>query len=69
MPDRRPPRPDRTSEPAEGPRPDRESKSSLPPGARTKPSLGQQGDVDRRQPYEEDTAPERMEPQPFGHTD
>lgn len=56
----------RSERPAEGPsQRTHDAKSSLPPGARTKPDLGGRGDVDRAMPYEGDPSPGRMVDQPF----
>jgi hypothetical protein len=60
-------RKDRAEPPAQGPgQDDDDAVGSLPPGSRTKPELGERGDVDRELPSEGDPAPDRMEPQPFG---
>jgi len=67
MTDAEPYRSGRRGEPAEGPTQSRkDARSSLPPGAGTKPDLGARGDVDRAMPYESDQSPERMVEQPFG---
>lgn len=66
MTDPTPYRSGRDERPAEGPgQRTHDAKSSLPPGAKTKPDLGGRGDVDRAMPYEGDPSPGRMVDQPF----